>query len=58
MNCNTCLLGAPMYTCWQMQCPSYKNKKEKEEKWNILIKEYLKQMELVNRNEAKRNNRL
>lgn len=56
MNCNTCLLDAPIYLCWQTQCPNYKNKKEKEEKWNIFIKKYLKQMELVNCNETKRNN--
>lgn len=56
MNCNTCLLGMPINICWQIQCPNYKSKKEKEEKWNIFIKDYLKQMELINNNEIKRNN--
>ena len=56
MNSNTCLLGMPINICWQIRCPNYKSKKEKEEKWNIFIKDYLKQMELINNNEIKRNN--
>ncbi len=52
--CDNCLLGAPSIICWEVFCPNYLSKKEKEREWELLINDCIKQVRTVY--ESKRNN--
>lgn len=56
MNCNKCLLGAPMYLCWEESCPNKNYKKNQEKEWATLIQECLLKIKEVKINETKRDN--
>lgn len=52
--CKNCLLGAPSIICWEVFCPNYLSKKEKEEEWELLINDCIKQARIIY--ESERNN--